>query len=89
VHLDLRPSAAYRALVRHPAEARRGAMLVAPGDPSRSFLVAKLTGALGPGEGKAMPLDVDTGTPVVPSPIDGRFIHDILERWIAAGAPDD
>jgi hypothetical protein len=72
-----------------PAKVRPGAMRVKPGDPEHSFLIAKLTGRLGPGEGKAMPLDVDTGTPLMPSPVPETFLHDVLERWIAAGAPND
>jgi hypothetical protein len=35
----------------------------------RSFLLAKLVGPLGDGEGKRMPLDADTGAPLRPSPI--------------------
>jgi hypothetical protein len=62
---------------------------VYPGDPARSFLIAKLTGALGPSEGKAMPIDVDTGAPIQPSPIPGDFIRDPLEPWITAGAPSN
>lgn len=89
VHLDLRPAAAYPALVGQEAEARKGALRVSPGDPARSFLLAKLTGALGPNEGKAMPIDVDTGAPILPSPVSSGFIHDTLEPWIAAGAPNN
>lgn len=88
VHFDLRPAAAHASLLA-AAEARRGAMRVQPGDPAHSFLIAKLTGALGPGEGKAMPIDVDTGSPLVPSPVPTTFIHDVLGPWIAAGAPNN
>ena len=36
-----------------------------------------------------MPIDVDTGAPVEPSPIPTPFVDETLERWIAAGAPND
>jgi hypothetical protein len=88
VHLDLLPAAAHASLLA-PAEARRGALRVKPGDPAHSFLVAKMTGTLGPGEGKAMPLDVDTGAPLSPSPVPLDFIRNVLEPWIAAGAPNN
>jgi hypothetical protein len=64
-------------------------MLVEPRSPARSFLVAKLTGTLGSGEGKRMPIDVDTGISLDPSPISDDFIHRILDPWIAAGAPNN
>lgn len=89
VHLDLRPATAYRELVGHEAEARRGALRVKAGDPAHSFLIMKLTGTLDPTEGKAMPLDVDTGAPVMAIPILASFRSDFLEPWIAAGAPDN
>lgn len=89
VDLDLRASAAYRQLVDIPSEARRGAVRVKPGDTQASFLLDKLTGRLGPvQEGKRMPIDAETGAPVVPSPLASDFI-DGLERWIAAGAPNN
>jgi hypothetical protein len=88
VSLDLRPDRAYGALVGAPAAARKGALRVKPNDPAASFLVDKLTGKLGPSEGKAMPLDDMTGAPLVPSPIDPAYIETILKPWIAAGARD-
>ena len=90
LHLDLRASAAYEQLVNQPSEARRTALRVKPGDPEASFLIDKLTGRLGPvQEGKRMPIDVDTGAPVVPSPLPPDFIEKVLEPWIAAGAPNN
>ncbi len=89
VNLDLRASAAYRELVDMPSEARRGAVRVKSGDAQVSFLLDKLAGRLGPvEEGKRMPIDADTGAPVVPSPLSSDFM-DVLERWIAAGAPNN
>ncbi len=90
VHLDLRASSAYEQLVGSPSEARRSALRVKPGDPQASFLIDKLTGRLGPvQEGKPMPIDVDTGAPVIPSPLPPDFIEKVLEPWIAAGAPNN
>jgi len=90
VNLDLRASSAYGELVNKPSEGRRSAVRVKPGDPEASFLVDKLTGRLGPvQEGKQMPIDVDTGAPVVPSPLPPDFVDQVLERWIAAGAPNN
>lgn len=90
VSMDLRASSAYGELVNKPADGRRGAMRVKPGDPQASFLVDKLTGRLGSvQEGKRMPIDVETGAPVVPSPLPPDFIERALEPWIAAGAPNN
>jgi hypothetical protein len=89
VHLDLRATAAYAELVNHEAQARPGVMRVKPGDPARSFLVAKLKGPLSPGEGKTMPIDADTGTPLDPSPVPVDFIRTVLEPWITAEAPNN
>ncbi len=72
-----------------PSRVRRGAVLVARGDPAASFLLDKLTGSLRPREGKAMPLDPETGAPVTPSPLAGEFLTNVLRPWIEAGAPDD
>jgi len=36
-----------------------------------------------------MPIDVDTGAPIDPSPIPDEFIHGVLEPWILTGAPSD
>ena len=52
VMLDLRPVAAYRELVGKTAQARKTALRVQRGAPESSFLVDKLTGSLGAGEGK-------------------------------------
>lgn len=90
VSLDLRSPAAYRQLVRVPAEmgeTRR--MRVAPFDVNGSFLVHKLSGPTGPKEGKRMPLDPVTGEPLKHSPLPSRFVDDVLAKWIEAGAPDN
>jgi hypothetical protein len=88
VDLDLRATAAYRQLVDVPAQARKGALRVKRGEPEASFLVDKLTGRLGAREGKSMPIDANTGAPVLPSPIGSDYIERILAPWIASGAPD-
>ena len=54
-----------------------GLLRVAPGDPEGSFLVRKLEGALGPGEGTMMP---QAGSRLPQARID------LLRRWIIAGA---
>jgi hypothetical protein len=87
VHLDLRPAAAYSQLVNAPAEARAGAFRVKPGDPEASFLIDKLEGTLGGGEGKKMPIDDQTGVPLDPSPLPPDYIDTVLKPWIMQGAP--
>lgn len=71
------PDLAYDAVVGFTGI--HGKVLVVPGDPSGSFLVTKITGAQGTGEGGAMPepfgLDAITA---------GRVIE-----WIERGAPND
>jgi hypothetical protein len=89
VSLDLRADRAYAALVNQPAQVRKGAMRVKPGDPDASVLVAKLTGELGPREGKRMPLDPMTGVPVAHSAMDADYAKYILRPWIVAGAPNN
>jgi hypothetical protein len=89
VDLDLRASGSYAQLVGVAAQARKGALRVAPGAPASSFLVDKLTGRLGPREGKRMPIDAQTGAPIDPSPIDPGYVERILTAWIAAGAPNN
>lgn len=76
-------------LVNHASAERRGAVLVKPGDPDASFLVAKLTGKLRDREGKAMPEDPETGAPLKPVPFDPDFIEQALRPWIVAGAPNN
>lgn len=89
VALDLRPQAAWRELVNHDAAARKGALRVRPGDPAQSFLVDKLVGRLRRGEGKAMPLDPDTGVPSPPTSDQRTFVETVLVPWVAGGAPDN
>src|SRR5437867_334771 len=62
----------------NPAAQAAGRLRVVPGDPDQSFLLAKLLGQLGPGEGSRMPL---VGRSLSPAAID------LIRRWIAAGAP--
>jgi hypothetical protein len=82
--LDLRPGAAYASLVGvladNPVARAAGTLRVLPGDPERSFLLAKLRGTLGPDEGTPMPQVGGT----LPA---GRI--ELVRRWIAAGAPAD
>jgi hypothetical protein len=87
VHLDLRPDAAYAELVGAPAEAREGWLRIAPGKPDASFLLDKLGGRLGHGEGKPMPIDAETGAPIEPSPLPPGYVEKVLVPWISAGAP--
>jgi hypothetical protein len=90
VTLDLRPMVAYRQLVNQPAEMGKARLMrVLPGDPQASMLVHKLTGRVGPKEGKTMPIDPDTGAPVEPSPLPPNFIDGALIPWIAAGAREN
>lgn len=88
VTLDLRETSAYRELVSRPSEVRKGAVLVMPGAPEKSFVVDKLTGKLGAKEGKAMPLDDVTGAPKAQTPEDVAFIENVLVPWIRAGAKE-
>ena len=55
-----------------------GLLRVAPGNPDNSFLIRKLEGDLGPGEGSAMP---QSGPRLSDEQIDQ------IRAWIAAGAP--
>jgi hypothetical protein len=87
IALDLRPPYAFAELVDVPAKGRPGSWRVHRGDPANSFLIDKLRGKLRQGEGKAMPLDVDRGVPIEPSPLPPQFIDTVLRPWIAAGAP--
>ena len=88
VDLDLRPAAAYRDLVGVPAESGAIPILrVAPGDPDRSLLLLKLTGALGPGQGRRMPIDPRTREPA--DIMSDHWVGAVLVRWIEAGAPRD
>ncbi len=88
VDLDLRPVAAYRQLVGVRAETGPVPVLrVAPGDPDRSLLFLKLTGALGPGQGKRMPIDPRTHEPT--DAMSDHWVGTVLARWIEAGAPRD
>ena len=88
VEIDLRPAAAWASLVDRPAEKRDGWRLVKPGDSRASFLVDKLAGNVGPGEGKAMPLDAITKRPMVPSPV-AQWLETKLLPWIDSGAPNN
>ena len=89
VRLDLRPGHAHRDLVLAPAKTRTGAIRVVPGDPSRSYLLDKLRGTLATGEGKAMPLDAETGAPLEANPLPAGLVEHALQGWIARGAPAD
>jgi hypothetical protein len=89
VELDLRPQVARAQLVGRPAEARNGALRIRPGDPAGSFLLDKLSGALGAREGKRMPIDAETGAPIEPNPVTPEFVERVLRPWIQAGAADN
>jgi hypothetical protein len=72
----------YDALVNVPATTNAalfaGKKRIVPGAPTTSFLMDKLLGTLGPGEGEAMPL----GRGALPS---GDV--EAIRKWILAGAP--
>jgi hypothetical protein len=89
VALDLRRAHAYAELVGHLSAAKKGAFRIQPNDPAASFLINKLTGALGPREGKQMPIDDMTGAPILPSPLPPGFVERTLTPWILAGAPNN
>lgn len=81
-NLSLAASDSYDELVNvepeNSAAHSAGMLRVMPNDPDRSFLLRKLTGELGPGEGSMMPLG---GTPL------GQAEIDTIRAWIADGAP--
>ena len=89
VNLDLRMNVAYSQLVEAQSVVRKGSMRVKRGDPKASFLLNKIEGNLNPGEGKRMPLDDQTGMPMIPSPLSADYIDKVLKPWILAGAPDN
>ncbi|MEO8603350.1 MAG: hypothetical protein ABI629_12310 [bacterium] len=62
------------------AAAAHGMRRVWPGDPARSYLIAKLTNNLAAGEGFPMPYNA--------APLDAETIK-VLQAWIDAGAPAD
>lgn len=64
----------------NPVAYGAGMMRVMPGEPGRSYLYAKLTNSLAAGEGAPMPWNA--------APLD-RATIEIIEAWIAAGAPAD
>lgn len=82
--LSLVAGDAYDGLVNadpdNPTARGAGFVRVKPGSPDESFLVAKLTGDLAPGEGAMMPL----GAPALP-----EDELDLVRRWIASGALPD
>lgn len=75
--LNLLPGTAHAALVGREAVMAPGRLLVAPGDPGASFLVAKLRGDLGESEGYPMPYGTE--------PLDEDLIL-AVEEWITRGA---
>jgi hypothetical protein len=90
VDLDLRRDRAYGQLVGVRAETGRVRLLrVEPGHPAASLLVQKLTGRGGPGSGKRMPLDPESGEPITPTPIAAAWVDEVLVRWIEAGSPQN
>jgi hypothetical protein len=87
--LNLRSAASYRALVAVRAELRPAEMRVEPGRPDHSFLLDKLSGTLGPDEGKRMPLDPSTRRTLESAGLPDGFVERVLTAWIRAGAPDN
>lgn len=77
---DLTAGKAYADLVGRPSNTNPAKTLVVPGHPEQSFLIAKLRGQLGPGEGERMPLH---------NPPLSEATINAIEDWIAAGAQQD
>lgn len=79
--MNLSAGASYGALVNavpdNPAARQAGLLRVVPGDPSRSFLLTKIT-MPGPAQGSRMPQGMN---PLPPSDIES------IQQWILAGAP--
>lgn len=82
--LSLAPGESYAELVdvlpTNDAARSAGLLRVVPGDPGASFLMTKIRGPLGPGEGALMPL----GLSALPT---AQILY--IEAWIAAGASPD
>ena len=82
--LSLAPGESYGELVdilpTNDAARSQGLLRVVPGDPAASFLMTKIQGPLGPGEGALMPL----GLSALPT---AQILY--IEAWIAAGASPD
>jgi len=82
--LVLEAGHSYEALMNtpptNPIAYEHGWMRVMPGDPDRSFLLAKLTDSLAAGEGASMPWNA--------APLDAGTIE-VIRAWIAAGAPKE
>jgi hypothetical protein len=70
----------YSALVNAPSRGKPGEILVVPGDPASSYLIAKLEGHAGIA-GLRMPRN---GPPYL---TDGQIL--IIRRWIETGAPNN
>lgn len=82
--LDLRPAAAYGALVSVPATKGIGKLRVVPGRPLESFLYQKVTNTQGATEGDPMP----KGEGIMwHLPADAELER--LRCWINRGAPND
>jgi hypothetical protein len=62
----------------NPVAAHYGHMRVMPGEPDRSFLLAKLTNNLAAGEGLSMPYNA--------APLDAATLE-VIRAWVEAGAP--
>ena len=80
VAMNLTASSAYGALVNKPATETCGGVLVTPGDPSKSYLYAKLTQDT-PCDGARMPHQGMILTPPLPADQIAVF-----ETWIRDGA---
>lgn len=76
--LDLREGKAYASLVDVPSIASAGSILVVPGDPDASYLVAKCTPDAAIVDGR-MPSDTEG--------LDADRLA-LLRSWIAEGAPE-
>lgn len=76
--LSLERDVAHASLVDAPSSVVSGAILVVPGDPDASYVMAKLT-ATPPAAGESMPPD---------APLEAERIE-LVRAWIEAGAVDE
>ncbi len=78
--LDLSAGASYENLVNVPSVGSRGLLLVEPGEPDSSYLVAKIEGSALIGGSLRMPIGRD--------PLSAEQIE-AVRAWIEAGAEND
>ena len=77
--LSLERDLGYVALVGVESRLAPGMLLVAPGDPDRSFLISKIEGTHTASQGKIMP-------PSATAPLDPECRIRVVREWIQTGA---